>query len=180
MRFAPFVAVCLMFHPPLPLARTDAQKDVSVGRVKMIEINGKEHPELIPEYVAWQATLNEISHRRDQAAYLRGAFGHMPPAELAAILNFADEMRKHDEDCTAHFQATAKRMQAAGSTNKEILDHNAPLKLTCRQELLDAVDHFLPTLGDSQHVLADYAQETKTKIDVLLKKEDWDFYRLPR
>jgi len=146
-----------------------------------IEINGREHPEMIPDWAAWDSTFSSLSMVRQHNIRPAIESLHMTEQELALVFREVDAQLARRQENEVASNRIAKDMRARHRPLSEILAAQRVPILRFRTQTLAGSDRLLAALGPGarQSLLA-YVERTRRSLTVTIYDSDLQFYRQPR
>lgn len=182
------IALVLSF-PPVSFGQVQ-----STPSSEVVEITGRQNPELVPEYRAWRHALRLLASGPRQlpdSALPKGLREHVTRAEETLILREADYVQQVQLDCVKRgieARAPLAKLEAAGVPMKERLstmrDVDArmwKIELACRWETLHARDRILERLSaPAQTALIAFVELKKGGLSFSVPKGGLERFRQPQ
>jgi len=147
-----------------------------------VRIEGRKHPELIPEHLAWASALRTVAALAGHASHrtLARELG-LGTEDLARVYEAARGQVERDARCRERQDARASELKEAGATFEEVLLAMKPIVLSCRQEVIDARDALLVVLSpDGQRSLSVWVDRRRENIAALVPKAELEEFRKPQ
>lgn len=155
------------------------------GQVKLIEIDGKKNPEMIPEHVVWRQVFRFLASRST-----------MPPPSISTLKHELKSLSEHDLQMLfaaadlymaieKSFQQRMQQRFDALKADKQPLEvmvaARREIELENRYATLRLADMILEALPfDSRGPFTTWSLAFKSSISVTVPASDLAFFRLPR
>lgn len=165
--------VCLL---PLP-ASAQSTGPSGAKAPEMIEIDGRKHPEQIPQWSAWESALRTIN---TGSKLLPSKVHHLATEEERALISKeAAANAQRDTECRARIEREIGPL--VGKEKRDTLRaKQQAIHIDCRWKTLHARDHLLaqlrPEVGEA---LIEFVEHTKASMVITMPKAELDMYRQP-
>ena len=177
---SPAIPQHLKRDPAIPedVERTAGPKEIG----DVLAVSGKTHPELIPDYRAWQHVLTKIAVAKADAQHFEWPHireePHLAPADEALLLKSADlETTQAQQDS----ERINKRIEELKAQHPGQTVSVFDLTLASRQRTLELVDGLMEKLSpEGQTSLLQYKNGIVASMTVYVPLGAWETYRLPR
>lgn len=148
---------------------------------EMVEINGADHPEAIPDYLAWQTGFSKLAHIKDRNIVPALDALALTRDDLALAYQESAKQSERDDACGEKTRRLMEAKRAQKAKPRDIETAVRPLILDCRQITLDAKDRLLNRLSpEGRSKLESWIDESRRTIRVQIRKDQLDFFRRPR
>jgi len=127
-----------------------------------VEIDGKNTPEKIPDYLAWEGTFRTLRvAAKGETRGVRSTL-HLSREDDVLVDNVVAAQRRRDDACEARQKETLDSMAAAKADKASIRTELYRIVVACRQQTLDAADQLLATMSAEGRVeLETWVQQRK-------------------
>jgi hypothetical protein len=145
----------------------------------MIEIDGAQHPELLPEYLIWTQGFSRLAAiKRDDMTI---ALDTLQLAPRDADLAFAEAAKQDERDRRCSDQ-TRRIMEATRTAKPEKIEAAVrPAILECRWEVLAAKDRLLDAMSpEGRATLVNWMLDARKGMKAYIPKSDLEFFKQPK
>jgi hypothetical protein len=141
-----------------------------------LEIDGRKHPELIPQWDAWRSAFGIIAKVSDLPT---DVLTHLSKEEAALVLQAARENGQNHLACE---QRVLKLLPTLTTEEARFINERThEINLDCRWQTLRLRDRVLAGLGPlGQTALTQYVESTKAGMRVFVARNELAFYRQPQ
>ena len=160
---------------PSDLKRVDTNTEIG----ELVLVDGSAHPELIPEYLAWQSVLFDIALAKQKNPawwrHMQDLLGLSARDEGLVLAAAAKEFERHNRDAE-RIEKVANEQRARGEVVKTF-----DLMLEGRRTSLGLVDELMSKLSpEGQASLVSFKAYTVERLSVSVPAGAWDTFKLPR
>ncbi len=148
---------------------------------KMLVIDGRETPHLIPEHELWRSSFHTLAlFGREKVMDRLGAIG-LTQSELNTVLKVADGEDKRDRECVEAIQRRDAELRAQGLDLQTVYQGHYDVILECRQRTLIEKDRLLASLSpEGQAALVTWVESQRVKMKLRIAEQEAEFFKLPR
>ena len=155
------------------------QEDTPAGRMYVIE--GREHPEDIPEHSYWRHSFHKLANIKKLNSTERLAAIGLSPKELALVLKTASDQEQRDTDCQKAMTDRQDALKAQHASQDAINQVYFDVTLACRDKDLAARDQLLEALSpEGREQLVAWVQNTRRGMTVYVPVNELEFFRRPQ
>jgi hypothetical protein len=155
------------------------EENTPIGKVYVIE--GKEHPEDIPEHAYWRHSFYKLANMKKLNATDRLAEIGLSTKELTLVLETAGEQETRDNDCRKAMTDGQDALKAQHASEDAINKVYFDVTLACRDKDLAARDTLLEALSpEGRDQLLAWVQNTRRGMTVYVPVNELEFYRRPQ
>jgi hypothetical protein len=180
-----FVLILFVALPIGVLAQSPAAPS---SKDEMITIDGKKHPDMIPEWSVWQFTIDVLAGDVDHAAkvgdreidslptvFYRAIPDDQLPPLIKRLRDAAADQRRCFDD------ALKARIQLGADKDPLLSTKMADIEMECRRRTLRSRDHILASLSpQGQAVFRQFVEDRKPGMSLVISKSELARYRLPK
>ncbi len=148
---------------------------------QLIHIDGSVHPELLPQWVVWEQTFNQLDgiKRHNITAALQTL--DLTDAEAAVVFREAGGQSARRDECAATNDKITNEYRAKGLSLEVMLLAQRPAILKYRTDILEARDRIEKALGKKgRRSLDAFVARVIQGIGVDVWSSDLAFFKLPR
>ena len=161
-----------------------SQTDQAPTKPKLVEINGKTHPDELPQHLVWRRVFSFLATRDKMPPTGMNTLRHELPVtdkELALIFSVADAHRATDIANTLKHEALLVDLHRTKVPFEQISAKTRNFELDRRAATLKAADDLVDRLtGEGRNALLAWVQDFRKSISVMVPEGDLSFFRLPR
>ncbi len=155
------------------------QEDTPAG--KMYVIDGREHPEDIPEHSYWRHSFHKLANIKKLESTDRLAAIGFSPQDLALVLKTASNQEQRDNDCQKTMTERQDALKAQHASQGAIDRVYFDVTLECRYKDLAARDQLLEVLSpEGRDQLVAWVQNTRRGMTVYVPVNELEFFRRPQ
>jgi hypothetical protein len=185
MNFAMFSAylipIAMLVSTMSRPAQAAKYKEENTPAGKMYVIEGKEHPEDIPEHAYWRHSFHKLANMKTLNATDRLAAIGLSPTELALVLKTAAEQETRDNDCRKTMTDRQDALKAEHASQDAITQIYFDVTLECREKDLAARDALLDALSpEGRDELLAWVQNTRRGMTAYVPVNELEFFRRPQ
>lgn len=143
-----------------------------------VDIDGSRNPELIPEWLVWEASFRTLAiARRDGSVEIPATIG-LSDAALEVVIAEAEKQPTRDDGCVARVE---RLKPLVGREKAEVINaKTAAIQLECRAATLRARDRLFRVLSPEDTTrLIGWVTERKRGIQVRIRRAELAFFRRP-
>jgi hypothetical protein len=156
-------------------------KEENTPAGKMYVIEGKEHPEDIPEHAYWRHSFHKLANIKKLNSTERLAAIGLSPKELALVLKTAVEQETRDNDCHKSMTDRQDALKAQHASQEAIDQIYFDVTLECRYKDLAARDTLLEALSpEGRDQLMAWVQNTRRGMTAYVPVNELEFFRRPQ
>ncbi len=168
-------------------SRPDGLIEIKTARSgTWLMIDGKAHPELIPDHEIWRTSLLHLASARPSVLERLKRILSLSKLEEDLVLKEAQAQQSRDATCRERLDNHWKEMTDRGEKPVDeggfIRDPGSwAITLDCRQQTLDAADRLMARLSpEGQAALANLLEFEKGNRTIHLPAEEWESFKRPR
>jgi hypothetical protein len=155
------------------------QEDTPAGKMYVIE--GREHPEDIPEHSYWRHCFHKLANIKKLNSMERLAAIGLSSKELALVLKTASDQEQRDADCQKTITDRQDALKAQHASQDAINQVYFEATLECRDKDLAARDQLLEGLSpEGRDQLVAWVQHTRRGMTVYVPVNELEFFRRPQ
>lgn len=150
---------------------------------KVIEIDGKKNPEMIPEHAAWKAGFHFIARPMSPgiADSIRIREMKLSEADFATFQSYGDKLRQFEKRQGDLYKDAFAELTAQKADQAAIRKLSDDTEMAIRVETLRLADELLGKLSDeARYNAAAWISVTKAKISITILESELANYRRPR
>lgn len=158
-----------------------AQSQSAQGSSNMITIDGSKNPELLPEWLVWQQTLETLAliEHKDAPAFKHDLV--LSDAERVLVYREASQQPERERKCFASLDQRHKELSAAGVKPDVMQKDLEDREVECRWKVLEARDRILGGLSpEAQASLLSWIGGTRAAIRITVSREGLAHFKRPQ